>query len=115
MKHEIRHREVEIPELDAFLSEYDALCEKHGVKFKVEEYGYDGGHYVTIEAYDDGADFYLNLDEADAGIPFIADARRRAEKMREEEEILRRPQELAEQEARDRATYERLKAKYEPR
>lgn len=71
MTHEIQYREMDIPELDRFLDEYRALCERHGVQFACEEYGYDGGHYVTIEKYTNGA-FYLNLDEADKDIPFIA-------------------------------------------
>jgi hypothetical protein len=115
MAHEIKYRNIEIPALDAFLIDYDALCKKHGVKFKVDEYGYDGGHYVTVEAYDGGASFYLNLDYADPSIPFIAQAIEDAEAIRRRDEIARNAKEAIEQEARDREAYARLKAKYEPR
>lgn len=84
MSHEIGYRQIDIPELDRFLEEYRALCERHGVQFSCEEYGYDGGSYVTIVKFKDGG-FYLNLDEAGRGIPFIERARAEAERIRDAE------------------------------
>jgi len=85
MSYELNYRQVEIPELDAFLAEYDALCRKHGMQFAVDDYDYDGGSYVTvgpIEAYS----FCLNLDKADDKVTCIARARERVRAMRETEE-----------------------------
>lgn len=82
MTYELRYRQMEIPELDKFLEEYRALCERHGVQFSSENYDYDGGAYVTIERFSNGG-FHLNLDESDFTIPFMAKARQEAERLRD--------------------------------
>jgi hypothetical protein len=101
MSHEINYRHVEIPELDAFLAEYDALCRKHGMQFADEEYGYDGGSYMTIEPYSGSP--YLNLEYADQRIPCIARAFAQVEAIREAE---REAEELAEREKEAKAQAE---------
>ena len=85
MTHKIRYRRVNLPEVDSFLAEYNALCKRHGMKFSVEEYGYDGGSYVTLDVADGDSVPYLNLDEASQAIPCIARAREEVEAMHEAE------------------------------
>ena len=102
MAFDIKYREMEIPELDAFLEEYRALCQKHGVQFSSEDYGYDGGHYMTIERYSDGS-FHLNLDEAGHGIPFLDKVRAEAERLNELKYEAERQQEAAAAAARQKA------------
>lgn len=80
MSHEIKYRQMDIPELDAFIGEYHDLCKKHGVQFVSEEYGYDGGSYMTIEPYSGGS-FYLNLDQAGGNIPFLERVREEADRL----------------------------------
>lgn len=81
MPYEINYRTVEIPELDAFMNEYEVLCKKHGMKLVAEEYD-SGGCYVTIGAVDQYG-FSLNLDYANKTVPCIARALERIEQIRE--------------------------------
>jgi hypothetical protein len=113
MPHEIRYRQVEIPELDAFLDEYAALCRKHGMQFKTDENQWEGGAFTTLEAVDRDPVPYLNLEYADENIPCIARAREQVdrERARDEEKDARR--EAAQAKIRERELYLRLKAKYE--
>jgi hypothetical protein len=106
MPYEIRHRQMEIPELDAFLEEYRALCQKHGIQFSCEDYDYDGGHYTTIAAFSDGS-FYLNMDEADGSIPFIARVKEEAERLNEEKYATDREKTRIDNERREAAAVKR--------
>jgi hypothetical protein len=98
MTYEVKYRQMEIPELDLFLEEYRALCEKHGVQFSSEDYGYDGGHYMTIEKYTDGS-FHLNLDKAGRGIPFMDRVSEEAERLNNVKYEADRQREMAERDA----------------
>ena len=95
MAHKIKYHSVEIPELDSFLADYAALCKRHGMRFEVDDYGYDGGHYITIHAADDD-ELYLNLDYADEAVPCIARARAAVEKIWEAERRAAEARESAE-------------------
>jgi hypothetical protein len=111
MKYELYCTKVDIPEMDAFLTDYKAVCEKHGVQFT--PHGYDGGSgYLTIERYN-GSNPYLDMDEAEQGIPFIAAARERANTIREDERVREAARAAVRREQDERAAYLRLKAKYE--
>jgi hypothetical protein len=113
MTHRIRSREIDVPELDAFLSEYAAVCRKHGMQFSCEEYGHDGGCYTTIEVADDNPIPHLNLDYANQHVPCIGRAHQQAnEEWRQISEQSRRCA-AARAVVEERETYLRLKAKYE--
>lgn len=84
MTYEVKYRKVEIPELDAFLQDYCAVCEKHGIQLLMGDYGYDGGGYVSIEKFSDGH-IRLNMDEADLQIPFISRINAEAERLNNEQ------------------------------
>jgi hypothetical protein len=113
MTHRVRSRQIEIPELDAFLSEYASLCRRHGMQLSCEEYGYDGGCYTTVEVAGDDPVPYLNLDYANKHIPCIGRAHQQAdaEWRQISEESHRRG--AARAIVEERETYLRLKAKYE--
>jgi hypothetical protein len=112
MPYEIRYTQIDIPELDAFLEEYDALCEKHGMAFEIGEYGYDGGSYTTI-GLPSGIP-YLNMDYAAKEIPCIADAYKRADAIREERNRAERIVSAARAAEEEKRLFAALKAKYEP-
>ena len=69
MAYELRNRRVEIPEIDAFLADYEAVCRKHGMRFDVA-CDYDSGGRLTL-ARVDGPPAKLDLDESDEFIPCI--------------------------------------------
>lgn len=112
MPYELRHCQIEIPELDDFLREYAALCEKYGMALEVGDYDYDGGSYVTIGKPDGGP--YLNMEKSDSDIPCIRDAWVRAEAMWDAH--CTEQQRLSDiQAAKDeQLMFARLKRKYEP-
>lgn len=112
MTHEFRSKQIELPELDAFLREYAALCEKHGMQFKADEYGYDGGCYVTLAAYEADPIPYLNLDYADRAIPCFQRANEEVEAAYVAESRAAAKAEAKARPIRERELYEALKAKY---
>ena len=63
MKRQLKSHYISIPEIDAFLSDYRAVCRKHRMMI-VKDIDLDGGSYLTLGPWDGRADLDLNLDEA---------------------------------------------------
>jgi hypothetical protein len=68
---------VEIPELDAFVAEIDAVCQRHGVSFKIDHgWSDDCAARIVLAPYESVADDLLrNLEEAERGVPWLDAAR----------------------------------------
>lgn len=117
MTYRIGYSDVEIPEIDAFLDEYDALCAKHGIEFNFEKGrdcdGDPTGH-VTISAYSGDDDTLnapeLDMEEADRGVPFIGAAYDKGHAEYEKQYAAERAADAATEAARRRAQEDALKS-----
>lgn len=78
--HTLRSRQIEIPEIDAFLADYRKVCRKHRMMLE-KVIDCDGDSYLTLCAWDSRSDLPLNLDEA-RDLPCITRALRRLDRQR---------------------------------
>ena len=92
---------VECQELDAFIAELDAVCEKHGAGFVVER-GYDGDPTdLLIVPYEqaDMSIFTDDLNDYGGGVPWLDRAQAAHKKKREARHMRQQSQEQKEREA----------------
>lgn len=81
MPYEINYEPIDIPEVDAFLNDYRALCKKHGMQFTKEDYESGGSSYIALGTFTDNCEFDdPNINYSDRKIPCIAAAWARIKK-----------------------------------
>jgi hypothetical protein len=84
--------EIDIPELDAFLTDMRSVCERHGIGFEWEHgWGEDGSKLLVVPFERAEWDFFFeHLDDYEGGISFLDAAKEawneKREKRREAEE-----------------------------
>lgn len=104
---------VECPELDAFVADIKAVCERYGAGFRVEHEEYSSKVVLCTFAEMDFDVFTANLDDYDEGVPWLDTAKAEYNRVKDiQDESERRIREAAREEA-ERKQYAILKAKYE--
>lgn len=105
-----RGPEVEIPELEAFMTELRALCERYGIGFELNSYG-EGCGGIVIVPFDNGDwDIFADhLEEYEGGIPFLDQAKAEYERLQEEQRQRQAQAELERNKRAQAADEERLR------
>ena len=83
MKHRLKGHQIAIPEIDAFLSDYRAVCRNHRMMI-VKDIDLDGDSFLTLGPWNGRVSLNLNLDEAH-DLPCVTRACKEIQELRKRE------------------------------